>query len=203
MRSSLGRTRCASEAEAKTKLEKLDSYWYLSREPLKQYLLDISNRATSKIEQLSKAVESCLADKAQCNYKPEPYSEPIDWPSVELVYKSGTASCTKNGDSCEASVDFLLRIRGPGRPNSIARDKIQMEFPGTDLTTTCLEGPPWKDPEGQTYRCGMGFNMHTVKLEKLDVVVKEKNSGAVAIRTRFADAFPDHWFYTRPEWLRP
>lgn len=188
--------------EAKAKLEKLDSYWYLDREVLKAYLVKVAADTNTKIEGLSKAVGECLADKTLCNYKPDLAAETPDWPSMEIIYRNGSNGCVDGADSCSGDVQFLLRIRGPGRPASIQRERLNVTFPGTDLTTTCLAEINKSPAEGQEYNCLMGHNRTTMKLENVDVVVSDLQSGAVSLRVKFSDAFPDHWYYTRPERMK-
>jgi hypothetical protein len=37
-----------------------------------------------------------------------------------------------------------------------------------------------------------------MKLENVDVLLSDKDTGATGLRMKFSDLFPDHWYYTRP-----
>jgi hypothetical protein len=177
-------------AEAKRKLAHLDEYWYLEPNTLRAYLVSTAQDASSKLDAISKIAEECTADKNKCMYQVAGiYSTPVDWPSINPVYRGGGFACQNN--KCTGSAIFLLRIGGPGRTTSIRKDRIGLSFPGGKWGYNCRYEPPVLSVEGLEMRCTMSYDKTAFDKEKADLLISDLASGSEALRMRFVEAAPD------------
>lgn len=176
--------------EARKDLNQIERFWYLDPTVLRNYLTATAQQASQKIAAITASVTECLNDKSRCVYTPDIAIPIVDWPAIDPVNNGGGHSCVRN--DCNGTAQFLLRVRGPGKPGSIKVDRIGLTFPGGTMGYNCrYRDAPTVSEEGVQFKCSIGYDTRSLNKASLDLRIFDLVTGVTALRIPFVDAAPD------------